>query len=1303
MPGSPDLAQLWRTITESIDAIGLIPASRWDAASFMHAAARGHAEASFSTLAGVLPPVEADPALLRLPPCSVAHLDGAVTLTAQACAQALDDAGLRADDWDPQRVAIVVGHLPLRGAEFLAERRALAARVSVTVERSLVAQGIKGAQLERVLAGLRAALLEGVPELREETLDAMTSLPCAARVAARFDLRGGVLAVDAACASSLVALHHGAGALMRGEVDTVIVAATAYNLIPEYYVALATLGALAATGSRPFDDGDGMVPAEGAGAIVLRRVADATRDRQRIYAVVRSVAISSDGRGTALLAPSTRGQQRALERAYAVAQLRPEQVDLVEAHGTGTRAGDAVELETYGAVFARRDPRDPIALGSVKSNLGHLSSAAGMAGLIKSALALHHRSLPPMRHSGRPSTEAALQNGPLALSRVARPWRDPPDGQPRRAGVSAFGLGGINAHAVLEEHVLRERRQRSSAAAVPEQPRLASRLLIDLAPLSRVAAPPLTGPVLLLTTGAEDSALCAALLGRLEASKLACEALALPLSESLEALEDRIRLVAERQPGARVLDVCALTGRAPAQAAHVEASLAVRRSAAIARAFYPEWEQRGGRLLTATRMGGGLGLLPGDRVAEGGATTGFMKALKQELPLLSTRVVDVDAGEDPSWLAETLLAELALGGDRVEVGYFTRRRLVPILRTAPLSSAEPPLLTLEPGAVVLFSGGGRGVVFECARALARTGVVAVVTGRTPLPEGDEPWLELDEEAYEVLRREEMIAARRSDPSLTPARFARSWDRRTSARQLHRNLADARKEGLSLEYHPLDVTIAADCLRFVRALRARLGRLDGLVHGAMIEQSRALPAKTAEDMDATVLAKVGGLQHLIDATERAPLLFVCAFGSIAGRFGNRGQTDYAAANDAMARVLARHAHRHRETRCVTIDWTAWGAVGAAASQRTAELLRAAGIEAISPDEGTRHFIEELTHGAPGHSMVVVCPEQQAHAWPFIERTTDADGHLATLVDDRGQPLVPADWPLADAVLTPPKAGHVIVERLLDPARDRFLALHRLDGVPVLPGAFAVELLAEAAALATGGEAVHEIADFFIDASLRMTDRSSAQLLRTDASVSAPEDGARRVLVATSVDRAISDPGTRKDRVHFRGVVRTRASSSALEALPPLAKLVSGGRPSIFADLQRPIELGPPFQCILGIERHAGGVRARLARHQPHALFAGTTAPRFLVDPLLLDAAFQVASHGDALDEDGWLSIPVGFARLRLGTPAAPDAPLFAEAICTAEAGEERVYDVRVDAGDAPLFLLHGLRLHRLLSMRDARSR
>lgn len=279
------------------------------------------------------------------------------------------------------------------------------------------------------------------------TTGAATSV-AAGRLSYVYDLRGPSIAVDTACSSSLVAVHQACTALRGGECDTALAAGANMLLSPAVTVAFGRAGALAPDGRcKPFSQSaDGIGRAEGCAVVVLKRFSDALRDGDRVLAVITATTVNSDGRSNGLMAPSPAAQRALLETAYARAGLDPATVDYVEAHGTGTPLGDPIEAGALADVLGReRHPDQPLLLGSVKSNLGHLEAAAGVAGLVKAVLALHHGIIPGSLHCARP----ALDDERLRVVTEPEPW--PRYGGTATAGVSAFGFGGTNAHAVLEE------------------------------------------------------------------------------------------------------------------------------------------------------------------------------------------------------------------------------------------------------------------------------------------------------------------------------------------------------------------------------------------------------------------------------------------------------------------------------------------------------------------------------------------------------------------------------------------------------------------------------------------------------------------------------------------------------------------------------------------------------------------------------------------------------------------------------------------------------------------------------------
>ena len=293
-----------------------------------------------------------------------------------------------------------------------------------------------------------------------------------ARVAQALDLTGPAIAVDTACSSALVALHLAVRSLRERECDLAVVGGVNLNLTPTGHRLLAAAGALSATGRcRVFAaDADGFVPGEGGAALVLARVDDARAAGDGLLALVRGTAVNNDGRSLSLLAPNPLRQREVVAQAYRDSGVDPTIVSYVEAHGTGTELGDPVEVRSLAYAFPPRPDGRPRLLGSVKSNLGHLLNAAGMPALVKVILALRHRQLPPSLHVGTPSPRLDLAGAGFEVATGAQDWVD--DDGPLTAGVNAFGFGGTNAHAILQEADPAPAPQQAAGATIAGPPYL---------------------------------------------------------------------------------------------------------------------------------------------------------------------------------------------------------------------------------------------------------------------------------------------------------------------------------------------------------------------------------------------------------------------------------------------------------------------------------------------------------------------------------------------------------------------------------------------------------------------------------------------------------------------------------------------------------------------------------------------------------------------------------------------------------------------------------------------------------------
>jgi len=432
--GSPDLSSFWANVVGGVDLVTEVPADRWDPEIYYsREPADGiGGDRTPSKWGGFLPRVPFDPLRYGIPPASLASIEPVQLLALETAQRALADAGYAERDYDRARTAVVFG---------------------AEAGSDLSNAGVLRSLLPSYLGAVPAELADQMPRLTEDSFPGMLSNVIAGRIANRLDLGGASYTVDAACASSLAAIDLGCKELAGGTTDLVLCGgADLHNAIYDYLL-FASVGALSPTGRCcTFDNSaDGIVLGEGVACVLLKRLADAERDDDRIYAVIKGVGSSSDGRSLGLTAPSPEGQRSALERAYRNAHISGAEVGLVEAHGTGTVVGDRTELATLNTMFtAAGAAPGSCALGSVKSQIGHTKCAAGLAGLIKAVLALHTGVRPPTLHLDEPNSVWQPNSSPFSFFREAQPWAAPP--ADRVAGVSAFGFGGTNFHVVLRAH-----------------------------------------------------------------------------------------------------------------------------------------------------------------------------------------------------------------------------------------------------------------------------------------------------------------------------------------------------------------------------------------------------------------------------------------------------------------------------------------------------------------------------------------------------------------------------------------------------------------------------------------------------------------------------------------------------------------------------------------------------------------------------------------------------------------------------------------------------------------------------------
>ena len=459
-PDAADAHAFWNNILAGHVAIREVTDERWEPELYF-SEDRTTPDKTYSKIGGFIGSPPFDRKTFRIAPKVVEQMDDVQKLALTAVHQALQDANLEASPgsgqgrpFNREETAVILGNSMGGKIEDKTNFRVFFPKAEKALKESAGFQALSPTEQTKLLEEFETSYKAWTPQITEDSMPGELSNCIAGRVANALDLCGPNFTTDAACAASMAALSAAVQGLRQGAYDMAIAGGFDLTMDAPSYVKFSKIGALSAEHSRPFDaSANGFVMGEGGGVLVLKRLEDAERDGDRIYAKVLGVGAASDGRGKGLTAPNPRGQRLSLERAYKDADVSIQSIGLFEAHGTSTKVGDAVELGVLTELLEESGgaPQE-VPIGSVKSMIGHLKSAAGAASLIKTTLALYTKRLPPSAGYEVPTDGSPLHKGYLKVNSNERAWQPREVASPRRAGVSAFGFGGTNFHAVLEEY-----------------------------------------------------------------------------------------------------------------------------------------------------------------------------------------------------------------------------------------------------------------------------------------------------------------------------------------------------------------------------------------------------------------------------------------------------------------------------------------------------------------------------------------------------------------------------------------------------------------------------------------------------------------------------------------------------------------------------------------------------------------------------------------------------------------------------------------------------------------------------------
>ena len=474
MPGAPNARAFWENVTKGVYGISEVDPKRWDPALYFDPDPKAPRK-TYSKIGGWVREFPWEPVKWRLPipPLVEAAMDDGQKWAIAITREVLADFGYPERPLDLDRTAVILGNAMGGEKHYQTAFHIFTPEVEAELLASPAFAALPPDVRARTIDEMRRGVAGRLPDVTEDTMPGELSNCIAGRVANLFNFHGANYVTDAACASALAAMSAACDGLVAGHFDAVLTGGIDRNMGPTSFVKFCKIGALSATGSRPYADGaDGFVMGEGAAFFLLKRLADAERDGDRIYAVIRGIGASSDGRGKGITAPNPVGQRFALRHGWQVAGLDPSTCSYVEGHGTSTKVGDVVEVESLIEAFGAAGlPAHSIPLGSVKSNIGHLKAGAGAAGFFKAAMALAHKVVPPSLNYERPNPNLDWSKSPFYVNTELREWAKPACGV-RRAGLSAFGFGGTNFHVVLEEHVpgALTKGSRPAQVAVPASP-----------------------------------------------------------------------------------------------------------------------------------------------------------------------------------------------------------------------------------------------------------------------------------------------------------------------------------------------------------------------------------------------------------------------------------------------------------------------------------------------------------------------------------------------------------------------------------------------------------------------------------------------------------------------------------------------------------------------------------------------------------------------------------------------------------------------------------------------------------------
>lgn len=454
-PKANDLHEYWDNIQNKISCIEQVPKHRWDY-NFYYNPDRNADDKTYSIIGGFTedPDTRSLIKKFKIPPKVIDAMDRAQKNALLATANALEDSGYNVRNFDRSRCAVIIGNSLGGDQKDITNLRILMIKIKDCLKKSAPFSRLASALQEQILEEFDFSYQNRLPKITEDTMPGELSNIISGRIANTLNLNGPNFVIDASYASSMASLNTAVRGLRAHDFDIAIAGGSDYMMGPAPYIKFCRIRALSENGSFPFDArANGFVMGEGTGIFILKRLPDAVRDGDKIYAVIKGIGSSSFGNGNDITKLSKDGQTMAIERAFHDTGYSPDTVQYVEAYGSATVEGDTEEMKALLKIWGNCVNKNSIGLGSVKSNIGNLKAASAASSIIKVALALYNRILPPTINFEKPNPNINFRDIPFRIIQEAEEWPRGKNGVPRRANVSSFGMGWTNFHVAMEEYI----------------------------------------------------------------------------------------------------------------------------------------------------------------------------------------------------------------------------------------------------------------------------------------------------------------------------------------------------------------------------------------------------------------------------------------------------------------------------------------------------------------------------------------------------------------------------------------------------------------------------------------------------------------------------------------------------------------------------------------------------------------------------------------------------------------------------------------------------------------------------------